>query len=551
MSWNAIGVRPSRRHSAALEVCGVGGLLLVALILRCIRLDSSLWEDEVLTYRGANQPLVDVFMHRTQFLYYVLAHFALKISDTEAMLRLPSVLAGVAGVAAMYGFTRKLAGRRVAFVAAFALALSPYHVEKSQEARFYAFVMLADILLVWSLWRATKGGHWKALAAFAAAANLGIASQFTVAPYVVVLAIAAVIWIASIARDLSPKQRTKRILHLAMAALLGLSCLGASINARGTFPFVIAGETHQLVGTEEGIANVGDAGTYVSTYRLHLRQYLGILYDYVPRHGTWIGLVFLLLIIAGAAVLVRRQRLVAYLIAVQFILVPLPLFFLDVKHWYHERYFSAVYPNYALFIAVGGIFPIEQCTRLGLRGISFRRWDAQRLRMLVSTILIVIFMVGYARVSYTQLIHQYEYGRLNDWKTVTRCLATQLAPGDTIGLALPSAYATRQLPKHQQVFSSTHVALEFYLPRALSAANPANGAISADAVHIVAAGTKKQIARLRSDARKGNVYIIVEDYREADRAPDEDLERLPTVDLIRAPGLTLRKLVSPDEPIGQ
>jgi len=527
-----------------LEAVLFSALVLLSLVLRVIRLDTSLWEDEVRTYQGASLPLGETFIHRTQFLYYVLAHFALKLGDSEFTLRLPSVFAGVAGVAALYGFVRQVAGRTNAWLAAFILAISAYHVDKSQEARFYAIVILSNILTVWSLWRAVSSDSTKAWIAFALAANLGIAAQFTMVPYVASATAAAAFWILWLPRGAHETKRSRQCLHLIMAASLGFASLLVSIAVRGIFPFMIASPSKGPGGSADGEVGSATAATLVNAYRLLPGQYAEFLYSYVPRYGTWIGFVLLFVVAVGVIALCKRSPLTAYLMAAQLVLVPLPLFFLYLSHWYHERYFCSVYPYYPLLTAMGCTFLFDRATAVFVRAVHTPD-RARRLKKISIALCMAVFVLGYGKISSTDLIHHYSLGGIRDWKTVVHYLAPLLEPGDTIAIAAPADYSTQHLPKYRQVFPTSHIALEYYLSRELGALRRSDGAPLPSEIQIVGAGSQRQIQALTNEEPVGQTYLIALSFREPERAPHEDLDRLPTIELTRATGLVLRKLLPP------
>ena len=124
---------------------GLLGLVVIGLSLRLSALgQESLWLDEYYTLRAAARPTVrEVLDQLAQTdphppLYFLFMHGWLKLAGTSAVaLRLPSALAGAAGVVAIYILALALlAGRRrLALLAAFLLAISPFHFWYSQEAR--------------------------------------------------------------------------------------------------------------------------------------------------------------------------------------------------------------------------------------------------------------------------------------------------------------------------------------------------------------------------------------------------------------------------------
>ena len=125
---------------------------------------SSLFIDETFSWRAAAGSFGGVFssVHATEVAppgYYLLLHFWIRIlgSDSESTMRLLSVLAGVAFVAAVWWLGRELAGDAVGLLAALLAALSPLAVQYAQEVRAYIFVMLCTTVAVAAAVRAAKG----------------------------------------------------------------------------------------------------------------------------------------------------------------------------------------------------------------------------------------------------------------------------------------------------------------------------------------------------------------------------------------------------------
>jgi hypothetical protein len=115
-------------------------------------LDKPLWYDEIFTWHMANLPLGDMLQATAGDvhppLWYTLEHFVIRaIGDSEAALRLPSVVFSVISVGLCYQLARELGhGKRQAVGAAALLALMPGHVFYAQEARMYALLEMAVLL---------------------------------------------------------------------------------------------------------------------------------------------------------------------------------------------------------------------------------------------------------------------------------------------------------------------------------------------------------------------------------------------------------------------
>lgn len=135
---------------------GTRGIVLalsaLALLLRAYRLGAqSLWFDEAYTAAIAGMPLGNALraliadgVHPP--LFYLLESLVMRVGRDEIWLRLPSVLAGVPAVPLLYVLVQKWAGRRAGLLAAALMALSPFHLWYSQDARMYALLGTLSIL---------------------------------------------------------------------------------------------------------------------------------------------------------------------------------------------------------------------------------------------------------------------------------------------------------------------------------------------------------------------------------------------------------------------
>ena len=127
-------------------------MLVVALLLRLPGLVSfDLWQDEIYSIYEAR------YLHRSPIgpggmelrpLYFLLLHpLADAWPRATALLRLPSLLFGLAGIVATWWLTRRYAGRAAAFVALVVVTLLPFHINASQMLRWISLVFLLGALL--------------------------------------------------------------------------------------------------------------------------------------------------------------------------------------------------------------------------------------------------------------------------------------------------------------------------------------------------------------------------------------------------------------------
>ena len=119
-------------------------ILLLALILRLINLNQSLWLDEAVQAITAKGSFTYIFLEIVgDFhppLYHFLMHYwVLIFGSSEIALRMPSVLFGVGTVGIVYLITKKITDSKIcSIIAALFLATAPFHIYYSQEARMYS-----------------------------------------------------------------------------------------------------------------------------------------------------------------------------------------------------------------------------------------------------------------------------------------------------------------------------------------------------------------------------------------------------------------------------
>ena len=113
----------------------------------------SLWLDEGVSLRIARLDVPGIFrevrVDNNPPLYYLLLHYWIELfGDSETSVRMPSALAGVLAVLAIYGVgSRLLLERPAALLAALMLAaVVPFHLRYSQEARTYELMLTLSLV---------------------------------------------------------------------------------------------------------------------------------------------------------------------------------------------------------------------------------------------------------------------------------------------------------------------------------------------------------------------------------------------------------------------
>jgi uncharacterized membrane protein len=140
-------------------------IVLLALGLRLARLAfQPLWWDEGWSVYFATAPvgemlrLTAVDIHPP--LYYFLLHlWTMFFGSSPIALRLLSVLIGTATVPLLYVTGKQLFGQKAGILAAFLLAISPFHIFYSQEVRMYGLVTLLGLAAFYFAMRWESGNR--------------------------------------------------------------------------------------------------------------------------------------------------------------------------------------------------------------------------------------------------------------------------------------------------------------------------------------------------------------------------------------------------------
>jgi mannosyltransferase len=310
-------------------------------------------------------------------LYYLLAWPWAKVFGTgEVGVRSFSALCGTATVPVAYAAGAVLGSRRAGVIAAFLVATSPLLVWYSQEARAYALFVLCGALSLWLFARALERPSPGALAGWAAASALALASHYF-AVFLVALEAGLLLVFAGRRAAVAAASGAVAVVGLALFPL-------ALYQERG-------GRTSWIDDTPlpERVQDV-------------LRQFVAGMYP-LPR-GAAVALVLLAAVTVFVAVGVRaRERRPAFVaLGVGALTIALPLAFaLAGFDYFLTRNVIVAWLPVALFVALA--FASERARAAGLA--------AAALLVAASTALVV------ATASRADLAR-------DDWRSVAETLAT-------------------------------------------------------------------------------------------------------------------------------
>jgi len=418
------------------------GVLLVATGLRLWTLDSrGLWQDEIFTAAIASaenslSEVVSIPLYNTALpappLYFLITHCFLLLGDSDFLLRFPALAFGVLGVAMAYTFGARLFGKTEGVVGAMLLAIAPFHIRYSQDARFYTLLALLSLLSGYFLYRGISSGERKWFAGFVVWTVLNVYSHLFA---FLVLATEAIFVVGLRAAG-------------SLAALRGQArsrdegdAGAASPHRRGALAFAVslivialayAPMTPHLLRGLGGAKGLGGAGRGVADSLSFVLQAL----DSWGLGAGWRILILLVPSVVGLLAAARGQRRQLWFACCWFMVPFGVLLVVPAGHGFRPRYVLFMLPLF-LILAAKGLTVISAA-------VGQRVPEASQRSRLVG---LVVGVGVIALVSVPALQAYYEEDRA-DWRSVARLIASQLGPEDVI--VSPGPFPQVVMPRYEK-----------------------------------------------------------------------------------------------------
>ena len=379
-------------------------ITLLAAALRFLNLGyDSLWFDEVLTRQTAAAGFAAALAVRDHVpLLYWLTTAALRLlPEHEVTLRLVSALAGVLAVPLLVALGRVVRLPRAGLWAALLLAVSPFAIRYSQEARHYALLLLFGLLATVLLLRALGRDRRRDWLAYGVAAALGLMTHYSA--WLLLLAQGAVVagWLLG---RLRAGERGAAVRLAPAAVVVGLALL---LLAPGAADAVRA-NTAAAAGT-----------TAAAALSVWLRE-LWLSFGF-GRAGP--ALLLGLVAVGGAIALARRRPAAAGVLAVSAVVPVLLIQALGISRFALPKYVIYLLPIY-LFAAGVGVAAV-----VGWWALAGRRWlalgERQAAGVAASLMAAAVLLVAWLPVAeeYGQMVH--------DWRGAAAALGAAEA-GDAV-----------------------------------------------------------------------------------------------------------------------
>lgn len=157
-------------------------LFLAGILIRLLSLNfRDITFDEAFSYHIAKLPIKELVQStlsdKNPPLYYLILHFVIKIGSTPTILRLSSLVFGLASILVLYRFLKNTKGEKIALFSSAFFSLSPLTIYLSTEARLHSLAILILTILVAAFFSLIKKPNLKSKSIFILSASLALYSQ--------------------------------------------------------------------------------------------------------------------------------------------------------------------------------------------------------------------------------------------------------------------------------------------------------------------------------------------------------------------------------------
>ena len=400
-------------------------------------------------------------------LYFWTVHIFTKIFGmNDWTVRMPSVVAGISGVFAIFVAAEKLFDREIGLWSAFLLAISPLHIFISREARFYAPLVLVSILTMYFLFLAVDSGKRKWWACFVLATIVNIYTHLTAlfvlfaeGVFVLLLLVAG---FARSARRKNPngfpekpasiatiiKSETDKRMHLVAPFTASMGIIVLSYLPMAGFILAGARGERGFGGTQE-----------IEGIQISLKYFAELIGQFGAGFGFALVL-YLSLFFWGcvnkATVYKRKFLLFALLFFCPFIVIMV----LRPKHWFSYKYIIFFMPVYLMVVSLGIQSLAESIVQVLKQAGTFKH----RKKLYFSVAVCFALLFSGAAVPGMKKAYQF---RVDRWKSIGQMLNRNLKPDDAIGL-LPLQIKTMSPEKIMSYYGPTCEQADIYFIDSIS-----------------------------------------------------------------------------------
>jgi len=406
-------------------------ILLLSLFFRLKGLASrDIWYDEALDVIQSEKSILQITHDVPTPFHYYIVHFFLNFGRNTFVLGLPSVIFGLGAVYLLFLIGKKIANENLGLIAAFLLAISPMHIEFSQQILHYSYFVFFTLLslffyLDFILAIQIKKIKWKSFGFFIAFSFINFLTHI---PALLVFAIEIffLFFFLLINYRISNEARNKSFLIFLPYKKYFLFLIPVFLIIGYLIFFFNGGYYWQMV----IVNNLKFNPQIPIQLGFSLSKQLNITslrfnLPFFTAMFAWFGLgkgfrlfVYFLLFLIGLWALIKKRNFTLLAFYLSWIIIPFVyLYFVRLEHWFEEKYFIFIIPVYLLLIAEGIIF--------------ISRFLAKNL-----TQIIILFFIFCLALNPIKIRTAYGFPVKEDahysWRAVYKFLQQNIKPGDRV-----------------------------------------------------------------------------------------------------------------------
>lgn len=410
-------------------------VLVLALFLRLWHIDTrDIWYDELLTVLQSEKSIAVITNEVPTPIHYYFVHLFLFFGKSTFILGLPSVLFGLASIYILYRIGAIVKHEWLGLVSAFLLAISPMHIEFSQQILFFSYVVFFSVVSLYFMVdfaRAFERGEfrWKNLLWLAVVNGLNILTQMVV---LVLIPLQGLFLLYLFIKNPDIFLRFKKYFFFLGGTLLLFFGVILFIGGGGYASFLdklrVDFDKPLTVGYSLSHALGSTVLTFNEDFYRAMFSWFGIGDGYgLLVYGIFFSVGLVTLLISPSS----RSLALFFLL---WVVGPFAfLFTVRLDHWFEEKYFIFIIPVYLLLVAQGIVWTVGKFSewmqsRVGLSGSWSRPAGVLLLLILISGL---AWEPIQSRTSFGFTFKEHVH---YSWRKVHEYLAENLKPGEKVFL---------------------------------------------------------------------------------------------------------------------
>lgn len=410
-------------------------VLVLALFLRLWHIDTrDIWYDELLTVLQSEKSIAVITEEVPTPIHYYFVHLFLFFGKSTLILGLPSVLFGLASIYILYRIGVMVKHEWLGLVSAFLLAISPMHIEFSQQILFFSYVVffsVASLYFMVDFALAFERGEfrWKNLLWLAVVNGLNILTQMVV---LVLIPLQALFLLYLFIKNPDIFLRFKKYFFMLGVFLLLFFGIISFIGGGGYASFLDKLRVDFDKPITVGYSLSHALGSTVLTFNEDFYRAMFSWFGIGDGYGLFVYLIFFLIGFATLLVSSASRSLALFFL----LWVAGPFVFLSavrLDHWFEEKYFIFIIPVYLLLVAQGIVWTVSKLSTWGQSRISLPETWSRPIG--ISLLLICIFGLAWEPIqSRTSFGFTFEEHVHYSWRKVHEYLVKNLKPGEKVFL---------------------------------------------------------------------------------------------------------------------